>query len=180
MKTWIMAILLTFFVTPLVQAHPHVFITPKAVIMINNHFVSQVNVEWAFDDMSSTLFLESCGSDTNEVWNLIFPTTQLLVDGRQGERSGYYVNVEIDGMLINNLTPEDFKADFIDGSLHCHFTLNINQNVDKSLKIWFDDPTIFNAFDILQSNFQVSDQSGLSYVLQKQTENDIDKICLAL
>ena len=178
MKTWIIAILLFGCVTAQAQAHPHVFITPKAVIMMNNHFLSQVNVEWDFDEMSSALYLESCGSDNNGIWNLIFPQTQLLADGRQAARSGYYTYVEIDGTLISNLILADFTSDFIDGNLRCRFTLNINQNVDKTFKIWFDDPTIYNAFDVQRGNFQVVDQSGTHPRLQKQTESDIDKICL--
>jgi len=179
MKTWIMAILFVMFVTLQVQAHPHVFITPKAVVMMNNHFVSSINVEWDFDAMSSTLFLESCGSNTDEIWDLVFPQTQILADGSQSARSGYYTNVEIDGTSVGNITPTDFRADFVDGSLRCRFTVNINQNVDYSLKIWFDDSTIYNAFDVQRGHFHASDQCGTSHILQKQAENDIDKILLS-
>lgn len=178
MRTWILTILLTFFVTPLAQAHPHVFITPKATIIMSNHFVSQINVEWDFDAMSSTLFLESSGSDPEEIWKMVFPDTQVLENGRQVARTTYYTNVELDGNPAGNLTPSGFNADFVDGILRCQFTLLINQNVDSTIKIWFDDPTIYNAFDVQRGNFQVSDQSGTSHVLQKQNENDIDKICL--
>lgn len=56
MKVWIIALFITIILTPMVQAHPHVFITPQAVIIINDHAVSQINVEWDFDEMSSSLF----------------------------------------------------------------------------------------------------------------------------
>jgi len=179
MKAWIMAILFIIFFAPQAQAHPHVFITPKAVVTMNNHVVSQINVEWDFDDMSSAMFSESVGSNTDEIWNLVFPPSQVLADGSQAVRSGYYTNIEIDGTPIANLTPVDFKATFVNGGLHCNFTIIINQNVDHTVKIWFDDSTIYNAFDVQRGNFQVSDQSGTSHVLQKQTEKDIDKILLS-
>lgn len=179
MKVWIIAILFTIWGIPSVQAHPHVFITPKALVVANQHFVSQINVEWDFDDMSSSLFLESCGFNVGEIWKLVFPDTQVLQNGSQVARSGYYTSVEIDGTPIYNLAPTDFTADFVNGKLRCKFTLNINQSVDNTLQIWFDDPTIYNAFDVEQVNFQVVDQqSATNCVLQKQTENNMDKICL--
>lgn len=178
-KTWIIAILFTFLFTPIVQAHPHVFITPKATVVMNNHSVSQINVEWDFDAMSSALFLESCGSNPDEIWNTVFPQTQVLTDGSQSARSGYYTNVEIDGVPIDNLTPANFNVSYVDGSLHCQFTLNINQNINNTLKIWFNDPSMNDAFDVQQGNFQVSDQSETSHVIQRQTENDIDKIIIS-
>jgi hypothetical protein len=67
---------------------------------------------------------------------------------------------------------------FVNGSLHCNFTININQKVDNTVKIRFDDSTIYNAFDVQRGNFQVSDQGGTSHVLHKQTDKDIDKIVL--
>lgn len=179
MKIWIIAILFTVFTMPAIQAHPHVFITPKAVFMTNNHFVSQINVEWDFDDMSSSLFLESCGSNSAEIYKLVFPETQVLQNGSQAPRSGYYTKVKIDGTPLYNLTPTDFTADFVDGNLRCTFTLTINQNVNHTLQVWFDDPTIYNDFDVEQVNFQVMDQeNNIICVLQKQTENNIDEIFL--
>lgn len=179
MRIWIIALLLTMLGIPSVEAHPHVFITPKAVVLMNNHFVSQINVEWDFDDMSSSLFLESCGSNSVEIRKLIFPETQVLQNGSQVPRSGYYTNIKIDGTPIYNLTPTDFTADFVNGMLRCKFTLNINQNVNHTLQLWFDDPTIYNDFDIEQVNFQVIDQqSSTNCVLQEQTEANTDQICL--
>jgi ABC-type uncharacterized transport system substrate-binding protein len=164
---------------PTVEAHPHVFITPIVTVTTNNHAVSKINVEWDFDAMSSSLYLESCGSDANQIWNILFPPTQLLADGTYASRSGYYTNVEIDGTPLTNLTPAYFSASYVGGCLHTQFTLYINQNVNNKLRIWFDDSTIYNAFDTEQGNFQVADQSGTAHPLQKQTENDIDKICIS-
>lgn len=179
MKTWICTLLFMVFISLPAQAHPHVFITPKATVIMNDHFVSQINVEWDFDDMSSALFLESCGSNTAKIWSLVFPENQLLANGGQAPRTSYYTSVEIDGVPVANLTPADFTADFVNGSLRCQFTLYINQNVNHIMKIWFDDPTIYNAFDLQSGNFQFIDQSGASHGLQMQTENDIDKIFLS-
>lgn len=179
MKIWILAILFIVFSIPSVQAHPHIFITPKATILTNDHFVSQINVEWDFDDLSSSLFLESCGFDSAEVRKLVFPATQVLQNGNQVPRSGYYTNIMIDGTPLDDLTPTDFTATFVDGKLHCTFTLTINQSVTNTLQLWFDDPTIYNDFDVDQENFQIIDQQGsTTCVLQKQTENNIDQICL--
>ena len=167
MKIWILAILFVIVGIPAVQAHPHVFITPKAEIIMNNHSLSQINVEWDFDEMSTSLYVETCGSNEGEIHDILFPKNQ----------KSYFTNVEIDGNLIDNLIPSDFKAESVNGSLHCKFTLYINQNVDNTLKIWFDDPTIFNNFTTSLENFLASDQqTGINYVLQKQTQNDIDKI----
>jgi ABC-type uncharacterized transport system substrate-binding protein len=161
------------------QAHPHVFITPKAVVTINNHVVSQVNVEWDFDELASSLFLECAGTDNGEIWKLVFPELQLLADGSKAPRSGYYTNVEIDGVPIPNLVPGNFQANYVDGSLHCQFTLDINQNVDHTFKIWFNDPTIYNDFDTQQGNFQFQGQNDTEFVVQKQTQDDIDKIYMS-
>lgn len=179
MKIWTIAILFMIFFTPLAKAHPHVFITPKAVITINNHAVSQIDVEWDLDAMSSSLYLESCGSDSSEIWKILFPETQLLVNGSYTPRAGYYTTVEIDGTPIANVIPSNFQTSYVDGSLHCQFTLYVNQHVNNSLRIWFDDSTIYNAFDVQGENFQINDQNGVSYTIQKQNENDIDKISVA-
>lgn len=179
MRIWILALLFTTFITPLSQAHPHIFITPKATFIMDNHFVSQINVEWEFDSMSSSLFLESSGSNTAEIWNLVFPETQLLANGVQVVRTSYYTTVEIDGTPVSNLTPTDFKADFVNGNLRCQFTLNINQTVGNTMEIGFSDPTIYNDFDIQRGNFQILDRSDITPVLAKQTEKYIDKISLS-
>lgn len=179
MKPWIFAIFFAIFITAPVQAHPHIFVTPKATFILNDHFVSQIDVEWDFDDMSSALFLESCGSNTTEIRNLVFPETQLLANGSQVVRTSYYTTVEIDGTPVNNLIPSNFKAEFVNGNLHCHFTLNINQPIGSTMKIGFNDPTIYNDFDVQKGNFQIYNHSGSVPVLTKQTENDIDKIFLS-
>lgn len=179
MKAWIIALLFTIFIAPPAQAHPHVFITPKATFIMNAHFVSQIDVEWDFDDMSSALFSESCGSNTAQIWNLVFPETQILANGSEVSRTSYYTNVEIDGTPLGNLTPANFTADFVNGSLRCRFTISVNQSVGSTIRLWFDDPTNYNAFDIQRGNFQVLDQSGAPPLLRKSTENDIDKISLA-
>jgi ABC-type uncharacterized transport system substrate-binding protein len=177
MRIWILAMLSVFFLIPSVQAHPHVFITPKAVVVANNHLVSQINVEWDFDDMSSSLFLESCGSNMEEIWNLVFPETQLLQNGSYAARTNYYTSIDIDGMPIDNLTPADFKADFVNGKLRCQFVLYINQNVNSTMRIRFNDPTIYNDFNIEQENFHLLDQgNGIDRVLELQTQNYIDEI----
>ena len=180
MKAWIIAVFFTIlFITPHAQAHPHVFITPKATLITNDHFVSQINVEWEFDAMSSSLFLESVSSNTAEIWNLVFPETQLLANGGQTARTGYYAYIEIDGRVINDLIPTDFTADFADGILRCRFTLNINQTVGNAMKLGFSDPTTYNDFDIQRGNFQILAQSGATPVLEKKTENYVDKILLS-
>lgn len=179
MKTWIVTFLFTIIFIPLAQAHPHVFITPKAVITINKHAVSQIDVEWDLDAMSSSLYLEGCGSDSSQIWKILFPETQLLVDGGYAARAGYYTTIEIDGTPIANVMPANFQTSYCDGSLHCQFTLYINQYVNNSLKIGFDDATIYNAFDVQEENFQINDQNSVGYTIQKQTENNIDKIFVA-
>ncbi|HMM22364.1 MAG TPA: DUF1007 family protein [Selenomonadales bacterium] len=179
MKIWILTFLFIVFISPPAQAHPHVFITPKATLVLNGHAVSQINVEWDFDDMSSALFFESCGSDSAAIWNLVFPENQLLVNGGQAPRIGYYTTVEIDGVPVANLTPAYFTANYVNGILRCQFTLYINRNVGNTMKIWFDDPTTYNAFDIQSGNFQFVDQSGASHGLQQQTEDNIDKMFLS-
>ncbi len=179
MKIRTIAILFMISFTSLAQAHPHVFITPKAVITINNHAVSQIDLEWDLDAMSSSLYLESCGSDSSEIWKILFPETQLLADGSYAARSGYYTTVEIDGSPIANVIPANFQTSYVDGSLHCQFTLYINQYVNNSLKIWFDDSTIYNAFDVQEENFQINDQNGAGYTIQEQNEINIDKVSVA-
>ncbi len=179
MKTWTLAMLFMIFFIPLAQAHPHVFITPKTVIAIDNHAVSQIDVEWDLDAMSSSLYRESCGGDSSEIWKIIFPETQLLANGSYTARSGYYTTIEIDGSSIANVIPANFQTSYVDGSLHCQFTLYINQYVNNSLRIWFDDATNYNAFDVQEENFQINDQNGASYTIQKQNENYIDKIFVA-
>ncbi|EGO62892.1 hypothetical protein ALO_15817 [Acetonema longum DSM 6540] len=128
--------------------------------------------------MSSSLFLECGGSNTAEIWNLLFPKTQLLANGGQADRTGYYTFVEIDGRVIDDLIPADFRADFVDGILRCRFTLNINQNVNNSFRIWFNDPTTYNDFDVQLENFQVIDPNGIPLSLRQQIENYIFKISL--
>lgn len=178
-KAWIIAVFfIVLLIIPQAQAHPHVFITPKATIITKDHFVSRVNVEWEFDAMSSSLLLECGGSNTAEIWNLLFPKTLLLANGGQTARTGYYTFVEIDGRVIDDLIPADFKADFVDGILRCRFTLNINQNANNSFRIWFNDSTIYNDFDVQIENFQVINQSGIRPSLRQQIENYIFKICL--
>ena len=161
------------------QAHPHVFITPKATLITNDHLVSQINVEWEFDAMSSSLFLESAGSNTAEIWNLVFPKIQLLENGSQTTRTGYYAYVEIEGRMINDLMPTDFTADFVDGILHRRFNLLINQTVGNTMKFGFNDPTAYNDFDIQKENFQILAQSGATPLLGKKIENYVDRISLS-
>lgn len=181
MKIWFLTLLFAVILAPAaVYAHPHVFITPKATAVMGHHAVSQIIVEWDFDEMSSSLYKESCGNDSSQIWATLFPDTQLLADGSRGARSGYYTNISIDGTRLAAIAPAYFQTSYVDGSLHCRFILYVNQVVNHSLKIWFDDATIYNAFDTSQQNFGLNDQSGDGYTLQQQTENGIDKICISL
>lgn len=183
MKIWLRGILfIIFFIAmPSAEAHPHIFITPQATIIMSDHFVSQINVEWDFDDMSSALFSESYGTNRDDIWNSIFPVTQLTQDGRQVPRAGYYTNIEIDGTSLPDITPANFKVDYNNGNLQCKFTLYLNQTVDNSLKISFTDPTIYNDFDVQEENFEVwQQQNGVHYTLRKETATDLAYIHLTL
>ena len=82
MKTWLIALLLICGTTSSVAAHPHVFITPQAEIILDNHYVSQINVQWIFDAFTSAWIFESCDSNKEEIWNMVFPKTQFRADGR--------------------------------------------------------------------------------------------------
>jgi ABC-type uncharacterized transport system substrate-binding protein len=174
MRILILTLLCIGFSIHPVLAHPHVFITPKAVIEVNNHAVSQINMEWNFDALSSALFLEACNSNTDQIWDLIFPDTQFRADGRTVTRTNYYIYLEIDGTPVANVTPSYFKSEFVDGRLHCQFTIYVNQYVNHNMRMWFWDRSGYDAFDVKQENFSASDQQLNCTVEESQNEHGIE------
>ena len=96
--------------------------------------------------------------------------------------SDYYTHLEIDGVRIANITPTAFRADFVDGKLHCQFTLNVQQNVNQSLRLWFLDSSAYDYFTINQANFSVSDPQFTCQVQEAQPVNglEIDQVFLDL
>jgi ABC-type uncharacterized transport system substrate-binding protein len=141
------------------QAHPHVWVTAKTVIVFGaDGAVTGLRYLWTFDDAYSAFAVQ--GLDKNNDGKL---TPDELADLAKvnveslGE-FGYFTSARASGRKLTFKDPVDYGLDMQDKLLVLHFTLPLAEPLPKPKVFSFDiyDPTYFVDFTLAKSEDAVT------------------------
>ncbi len=168
-----------------VQAHPHVFVTTRAVVAFDAEGrVKAVKHAWTFDEFY-TSFLEQ-GLDKGPdgrysretLADLAKTNTEGLTD------ADYFTFIKANGRNVKFSPPVDYWLEDTGKQLTLHFTLPLAEPVkpSKAFVMRVYDPTYFVAFDPAEGADVVKlegQQAGCSLLVRKPAQNNALKQSLA-
>ena len=138
---------------PAVAAHPHVWATVRAEIVLGpNHQITGIRHAWTFDEFYTAMAIEGLDADKDGVYSKeeLKPLAQVNVDSLKDFDYFTFVHLEgEDDKLLKLKPPVDYWLDYDKSLLTLHFTLPLETPVDthgKPVAIDVYDPSFFVAF----------------------------------
>ncbi len=167
------------------EAHPHVFVTTREVVVFDpDGRVTAIKNAWAFDDFY-TAFLEQ-GLDKGPDGRYSRETlAELAKTNTEGlSDADYFTFIKANGRNVKFAAPKDYWLEDTGKSLVLHFTLPLAEPVkpSKAFVMRIYDPTYFVAFDPVQDADAVkleNQKPGCSRLVRKPPQNDALKQTLA-
>lgn len=136
-------------------AHPHVFVTHKAVIVFDKGAVAGIDHIWFFDEFYTAMAVE--GLDTNKDGKFsreeLHELAKTNIEGLK--EFGYFTNATVGGKEVKIGDPGDYWLQHTDGVLSLHFRTPLLAAVpatDKSFAFSVFDPSFFIAFDLVEKD----------------------------
>ncbi|MDU4960445.1 MAG: DUF1007 family protein [Sporomusaceae bacterium] len=159
------------------SAHPHIFITPRAHFAFSGKICTFFSVRWHFDAMST---LELVGTEAINTTLALNGSQQKEILALEGfprpEQLHHYIQVEIDGSKAAVLAPAAVSLAVNEGRLVYAFTIGVYRPVKETIKIWFNDPSSFIAYETNAGFFTVSQTAGSLPSLRCTHEQYSDRI----
>lgn len=131
------------------HAHPHAWVTARAVVEWKSDQVTSLQNVWTFDEMYASD--ATAGLDTNKDGKFdkeeLKPLAQANVDGLK--EFNYFTVATSGGKAVEFGAAADYWLEFTDGFLTLHFTLPLTQPIPAKgdvLKFSVADPTFYIAF----------------------------------
>jgi ABC-type uncharacterized transport system substrate-binding protein len=137
------------------SAHPHAWITARAVVELKQGQVVALQHQWTFDEMYATD--ATAGLDTNKDGKFdkdeLQPLAQTNMDGVK--EYNYFTTATVAGKAVEFGAPADYWLEFTNGLLTLHFTLPLAQPIPAKgdvMKFSVEDPTFYIAFDFAKDD----------------------------
>lgn len=160
-------------------AHPHVFITPRAHFAFSDTIFTFFSTRWYFDDMSTMEFAGPEAMNATLTLNASQQKDILTLEGfPRPAQLATYCHVEIDGSPVKLSSPADVSLTVDEGRLIYSFTIGVYHPVNKTVKIWFSDPSNFIAYETSSGFFTTSQTRGPDPALTILTEQYTDRITI--
>ena len=155
-----------------VWAHPHIFITPKAVFQFEDSTLKGIREEWLFDEIyGSTLIMDyDRNRDKTFSANELKKIKAEAFDNLQ--YYNYFTFLYVNGVRKKELAISDFDVKIENGTVRYLFTINLDVRAGakpQSVKLTMYDDTYFVAFDALhREDLSLSPESSpASFELSK-------------
>ena len=155
---WATAALLALALAPaLAHAHPHVWIDYGVVVRFDRDGPLGVRVDWAFDEMLSSLVIQKYDVDKNGA----FSASESQAIAREHlvplKDFNFFSEVKVDGTPLTITDVQDFEAKNQKGQLHYLFTIPLprTKKPDGVIDIKVVDPSFYSAFSMIQQPVSV-------------------------
>jgi ABC-type uncharacterized transport system substrate-binding protein len=136
-------------------AHPHAWITARAVVELKEGQVVSLQHAWTFDELYAAD--ATAGLDTNKDGKFdkdeLQPLAQTNMDGLK--EYNYFTTANVAGTAIEFGAPADYWLEFTNGLLTLHFTLPLAQPIPAKgdvMKFSVEDPTFYIAFEFAKDD----------------------------
>ncbi|MFP4416247.1 MAG: DUF1007 family protein [Chitinivibrionales bacterium] len=181
-------LLLLFLFTGGIQkasAHPHMWIDVQAKFMLTDSSLSGFYLYWTFDEMNSAMFTETYDANANgrfepsEIRKLEDETLTRVAEGN------YYTAFVWGNKFFKINSIEKFSATVLpDHRVQYSFFIPCDipmENIaDKEVSLFFEDPTMYIAFELQKKMIQVSSTDRWLGSISFGKIDYIDRIILSL
>jgi zinc transport system permease protein len=138
-------------------AHPHVWIDYAVIVRFNAEGPEGVRLDWAFDEMLSSLVIQKYDTDKNGAFS---PVENKAIEKEHLaylKDSQFFSEIKVDGALLTLSEVKDFEARVAKGQLHYLFTLPLprNRKPEGVIDIKVVDPSFYSAFSMIQQPVSV-------------------------
>lgn len=168
------------------EAHPHMFIDCSATFKFDSTGLAGIYIYWKFDEMNSAVILLDFDKDKN---NELSKIEQIGIYNRIFKNSAKYnffthIGYGIELPKIKEV--QQFKASIKDKkhllySFYIPLNLSIEKIVNGLMWVYFEDATMFAAFDLKKNLVQVYNKnSDIETSLSFGKMDYIDKIILTI
>jgi ABC-type uncharacterized transport system substrate-binding protein len=129
-----------------VQAHPHVFVDYRVMLLFEATGLTGLRLVWTFDEMVSSALHQRF--DTNRDGRFSAAESQgIEAQFRALRREGFYLAIRLDGKTVAVEDVSAFEAYSVDGRVTYAFTVRLAGRREGRLDVRVDDPTYFTAFE---------------------------------
>ena len=147
------------------QAHPHVWIDYEVVVRFGPEGPEGVRVDWAFDEMLSSLIIQKYDADRDGKFS---PAESRALEKEHLaalKDFNYFVELRIDGKPLPVTAVKDFEARNVRGQLHYLFTVPVRAARQEGVvDINVTDPTYYSAFSMAAK--PISFEGGPNYRIE--------------
>lgn len=131
-------------------AHPHVFVTTKATVIIENGAITAIDHVWSFDEFYTAMAIE--GLDTNKDGKYSREElAELAKTNMEGLKEfQYFTFPKLADAELKVADPKDYYLDHVSGVLALHFRLPLEKPIltdAKGFTFTVADPSFFIAFE---------------------------------
>jgi ABC-type uncharacterized transport system substrate-binding protein len=142
------------FVAGAAQAHPHVWVTMKSVIVYApDGGVTGVRQAWTFDDMYSSFATQGLDSAVKGQFTReeLAPLAQVNIESLK--EFDYFTEATMNGKKAEFSEPVDYWLDYTDSVLTLHFTLPVKTPIKtQTFEMQVYDPTYFVDFALAEKD----------------------------
>lgn len=138
-----------------VLAHPHVFVTTNATVVIENGAITALDHVWTFDEFYTAMAIE--GLDTNKDGKYsreeLAELAKTNMEGLKEFQYFTYPKLEKSDLKVSD--PASYHLEHKDGVLSLHFRLPLEKPVlaeAKGFNFTVADPSFFIAFELAKSD----------------------------
>lgn len=174
-------LLCTFSVT--VSAHPHLFIDISAKFMFSDSILSGVNIFWDMDEMYSASLMEEFDLNKNGTFEKSEYTSIYKDAFSYAANSNYFMVVTWGENLLRVVETKRFVARILPDkkirySFFVPFDIKLQEIADDKLVMFFNDPSMFVAFDLKKKMIQSAQTSQWAGAVSFEKEDYYEIIVL--
>lgn len=131
-------------------AHPHVWVTVRDVVVIENNQIKGVEHEWTFDDMYTAMAIEGLDKNGDGKYSReeLQELAQTNIDGLKDFENFTYAKIA--GMKVLFGAPKDYYLEYDKNLLRLHFFLPLAKPIAVTtphFRVTVTDPSYFISFD---------------------------------
>lgn len=131
-------------------AHPHVWVTVRDAIVIENGAIIGIQHDWTFDEMYTAMAIEGLDANHDGKYDRteLQPLAQTNIDGLKEFENFTYARIGEKKLTFGS--PRDYWLEYTNKILKFHFLLPFADPIRipvANLKIAVEDPSYFIAFD---------------------------------
>jgi ABC-type uncharacterized transport system substrate-binding protein len=160
-----LAVVLVALAPAAAHAHPHVWIDYEVVVRFGPEGPEGVRVDWAFDEMLSSLIIQKYDADRDGKFS---PAESRALEKEHLaalKDFNYFVELRIDGKALPVTAVKDFEARNVRGQLHYLFTVPVRAARQEGVvDINVTDPTYYSAFSMAAK--PISFEGGPNYRIE--------------